>query len=99
MEGIIMDTKILDELEVAYSQELSLVDGAGWIRNERRTHFGRATFIIDWYHGSEHIWDRGKVLFGEGTDATEKWAKVRESWLWDGHAMFFGHPSSRDVFP
>jgi hypothetical protein len=62
-----------------------LGDGAGWIRNERRKHFGRATFIIDWYHGSEHIWDCGKVLFGEGTDATEKWAKVRESWLWDGH--------------
>lgn len=41
-------------------------------------------FIIDWYHGLEHIWDCGKVLFGEGSEATEKWMKRRESWLWNG---------------
>jgi hypothetical protein len=61
-----------------------LGDGASWIRNEHRKHFGRSTFIIDWYHASEHIWDCGKVLFGEGSEATEKWVKKRESWLWDG---------------
>jgi len=61
-----------------------LGDGAPWIRNEKRKHFGRATFIIDWYHGSEHIWDCGKVLFGEGSKATEEWVKKRENWLWDG---------------
>ena len=61
-----------------------LGDGAPWIRNERRKHFGRSTFIIDWYHASEHIWDCGKVLFGEGNEATKKWVKKRESWLWDG---------------
>jgi hypothetical protein len=61
-----------------------LGDGASWIRNERRKHFGRSTFIIDWYHALEHVWDCGKVLFGEGSEATEKWVKKRESWLWDG---------------
>lgn len=61
-----------------------LGDGAPWIRNEKHKHFGRATFIIDWYHASEHIWDCGKVLFGEGSKATEEWVKKRESWLWDG---------------
>jgi hypothetical protein len=61
-----------------------LGDGSPWIRNQRGKHFGRSTFIIDWYHASEHIWDCGKVLFGEGTNTTEKWVKKRESWLWDG---------------
>ena len=61
-----------------------LGDGAGWIRNEHHRHFGRATFIIDWFHASEHIWDCGKILFGEGTKATEKWVKKRQELLWDG---------------
>ena len=61
-----------------------LGDGAPWIRSQRRIHFGRATFIIDWYHACEHIWTCGKVLFGEGSEATAQWVKRRESWLWDG---------------
>ena len=59
-------------------------DGAPWIRNERRKHFGRSTFIIDWYHASEHIWDCGKALFGEGTKSAEEWVRKREGWLWEG---------------
>jgi len=62
-----------------------LGDGAAWIRHERHRHFGRATFIIDWYHASEHLWDCGKKLFGEGTKATQRWVKLRESWLWEGY--------------
>lgn len=61
-----------------------LGDGAPWIRNERRKHFGRATFIIDWYHACEHLWDCAKALFGEGTHATALWVQERESWLWEG---------------
>lgn len=61
-----------------------LGDAAPWIRNERRRHFGRSTFIIDWYHASEHVWDCGKALFGEGAKATEKWVHQRLDLLWDG---------------
>jgi hypothetical protein len=61
-----------------------LGDGASWIRNEHRRHFGRARFIIDWYHASEHVWDCGKALFGEGAKATEKWVNQRLDLLWDG---------------
>jgi hypothetical protein len=59
-------------------------DGAGWIRSEHHRHFGRATFIIDWYHASEHIWDCGKTLFGEGTEVTDKWVHQSLDLLWDG---------------
>lgn len=62
-----------------------LGDGAPWIRNEKRKHFGRATFIIDWYHASEHIWYCGKTLYGEGTEATERWVSRRLDLLWEGY--------------
>jgi hypothetical protein len=61
-----------------------LGDGAPWIRTEHHRHFGRATFIIDWYHASEYVWDCGKKLFGEGTKATEEWVKKHLDLLWDG---------------
>jgi hypothetical protein len=61
-----------------------LGDGAPWIRTEHYRHFGRATFIIDWYHACEHIWGCGKELFGEGTKATEQWVKKHLDLLWDG---------------
>lgn len=61
-----------------------LGDGARWIRSEHHRHFGRATFIIDWFHASEHVWDCGKKLFGEGTKTTEDWVKKRLDLLWDG---------------
>ena len=59
-------------------------DGAAWIRSEHHRHFGRATFIIDWFHASEHVWDCGKKLFGEGTEVTKKWVRQRLDLLWDG---------------
>jgi len=61
-----------------------LGDGAAWIRTEHYRHFGRATFIIDWYHACEHVWDCGKELFGEGAKAVEQWVKKRLDLLWDG---------------
>jgi hypothetical protein len=61
-----------------------LGDGAAWIRTEHHRHFGRATFIIDWFHSSEHIWDCGKKLYGEGTEATEQWVNERLDLLWNG---------------
>jgi len=61
-----------------------LGDGAGWVRTLHDQHFNRAVFIVDWYHASEHIWDCGKALFGEGTEATKRWVEHRRALLWDG---------------
>lgn len=68
-----------EAMEVVY-----LGDGAGWVRTIHNTHFVRATFIVDWFHASEHIWDCGKALFGEGTEATKRWVEHRKTLLWEG---------------
>jgi hypothetical protein len=68
-----------EALEVVY-----LGDGAAWVRSEHDRHFPRAIFIIDWYHASEHVWDCGKVLWGEGTPLAEQWVEERLSLLWEG---------------
>lgn len=66
------------------SEVIYLGDGAAWIRTEHYRHFGRATFIIDWYHASEHVWDCGKRLFGEGTEAAGQWVREILDLLWAG---------------
>ena len=68
-----------EAFEVVY-----LGDGAGWVRSEHERHFHRAVFIIDWYHASEHMWDCGKLLFGQGTEAADRWVHQRLSLLWEG---------------
>lgn len=68
----------------AAKEVIYLGDGAPWIRTEHHRHFGRATFIIDWFHASEYLWDCGKKLFGEGSKATTEWVEQRLDLLWDG---------------
>jgi hypothetical protein len=50
-----------------------LGDGAAWIWNLAAEHFPGAVQIVDWYHASERVWDLGKALHGEGTQATADW--------------------------
>lgn len=76
-----------------------LGDGAKWIRTERRRHFGRATFIVDWYHAVEHLWDCGKALLGEGTEATRQWVQKREGWLWQGEIKRLTDDLSEQIRP
>lgn len=64
-----------------------LGDGAAWVRAEQQRHFQRATFIVDWYHANQHLWNCGKALWGEGTAATECWSRQRETWLWAGQTQ------------
>jgi hypothetical protein len=59
-----------EAMEVIY-----IGDGAAWIRTEHHRHFSRA---------SEHVWDCGKVLFGEGTEQTKRWVGQCLDLLRDG---------------
>lgn len=64
-----------------------LGDGAAWIWEHMASILGERTICItDWYHVTEHLWTCGKVVLGEGTDATKQWVKALENLLWEGQA-------------
>ena len=49
-------------------------DGAEWVWNQSRLHFGRATEILDWFHASEHVWACANELYGQGSKKAKRWA-------------------------
>jgi Uncharacterised protein family (UPF0236) len=63
-----------------------LGDGAEWIWNLAAEHFPHATQIIDWFHASERLWELGRALWGEGTEATTTWVEQQLGRLAQGHA-------------
>jgi hypothetical protein len=71
-------------LETA-AEVVLLGDGAAWIWDQIAPILGERTICItDWYHVTEHLWDCGKRLFGEGSEAAEAWVEKRKSLLWKG---------------
>lgn len=64
-----------------------LGDGAAWIWEQIAPILGEKTICItDWYHVTEHLWDCGRALYGEGSEATEAWVEGYKSLLWKGQA-------------
>jgi len=61
-----------------------LGDGAAWVRGLHEKHWPRAVFIVDWYHAQEHLWACAKVLWGEESEPTARWARRCGDWLWEG---------------
>ncbi|MFL7793534.1 MAG: ISKra4 family transposase [Anaerolineae bacterium] len=54
-----------------------LGDGAEWIWNRIARFCDRPVEIVDFYHASEHVWQAGQALYGEGTIETEEWVTQR----------------------
>jgi hypothetical protein len=54
-----------------------LGDGAEWIWNRIARFCDRPVEIVDFYHASEHVWQAGQALYGEGTTKTEEWVNLR----------------------
>jgi hypothetical protein len=52
-----------------------LGDGAHWIWNLKQDRWARAVEVLDFYHGSEHLWDLGRALQGEAQAAA--WVEPR----------------------
>lgn len=62
-----------------------LGDGARWIWDHVGGLLKEATLIVDWYHAAEHLWECGRTLHGEGTEATAAWVTKHKDLLWAGN--------------
>jgi len=57
------------------TEQISLTDGAPWIRNQLLSHLkGLEVTLLDYYHFSEHVWATARCCLGEGP-AAETWAR------------------------
>jgi hypothetical protein len=54
---------------------LFLGDGAEWVWNLQRDRWPAALGLLDFYHGSEHLWSLGRALHGETDPALAAWVK------------------------
>lgn len=52
---------------------LYLGDGAEWVWNLKKDRWKEAVELLDFYHGSEHLWDLGHALHGEAEPALTQW--------------------------
>ena len=63
---------------IEQAQEVIVLgDGAEWIWNRIARFCHRPVEIVDFYHTSEHVWNAGQALYGEGTEETEQWVTQR----------------------
>jgi hypothetical protein len=56
-------------------QTLFLGDGAEWVWNLKKDRWAGAWELLDFYHGSEHLWSLGRALHGEKEPALSEWVK------------------------
>lgn len=52
---------------------LFLGDGAEWVWNLQRDRWPQAVGLLDFYHGSEHLWSLGRAVHGENNPALPAW--------------------------
>lgn len=56
-------------------QMLFLADGAEWAWNLKKDRWNRAIELLDFYHGSQHLWDLGRATHGESQPALSQWVE------------------------
>ena len=54
---------------------LYLGDGAEWVWNLKKDRWSSALELLDFYHGTEHLWDLGRALHGEQEPALSQWVQ------------------------
>lgn len=75
----------------------SVNDAASWIARITQDNFPQATFIIDWPHAKGRLWQAAQSLFGEGTEAAQRWAAAQTDLLW--HSQGARVVSALEGFP
>lgn len=58
-------------------QTLFLGDGAPWIWNLQQDRWSGAHGLLDFYHGSQHLWALGQSLHGEAQPTLTQWVEPR----------------------
>ena len=54
---------------------LYLGDGAEWVWNLKRDRWNSALELLDFYHGTQHLWDLGRALHGEQELVLSSWVE------------------------
>jgi len=68
-------------------QILVVGDGAAWVWNVKQDRWADAEEVLDFYHASEHVWELGRALFGEGN--AKEWVEARLHELRHGEEQKF----------
>ena len=58
-------------------QQLFLGDGAPWIWNLKQERWARALGLLDFFHGSQHLWEVGRTVVGEEEAKLVPWVEAR----------------------
>jgi len=58
-------------------QSLFLGDGAPWIWNLKKDRWHHALGLLDFYHGSQHLWDLGRSTQGAEEPGLKQWMEQR----------------------
>jgi hypothetical protein len=56
---------------------LFLGDGAPWIWNLQQDRWKEAMGLLDFYHGSQHLWNLGRAVQGEQEPGLSQWMEPR----------------------
>ena len=65
-----------------------VADGAEWIWQEVGKYYPTRVQILDYYHGSDHLWEVAHLRFGAGSEEAKAWMQRQQTRLLaDGIAM------------
>ena len=65
---------------------MAVGDGAVWIWNQVRLHFGYSLQVVDWYHAKQHLHAAAGLAYGEGSPEALRRAQRLETPLYQGQA-------------